>query len=103
MSDLRTDGASGGGPDVNLTRATLPPLASSLAGTTATTPWGFAADETIDASAYYLVKTNAGEWRDPDLRVMKGYEVQRKLEPDYVRGRPILIARVLDPGPVQNR
>ncbi len=78
-------------------------LACSVAGDEATTRWEFAPEAKIDESAYYLVKTNGGEWRDPDLRTMKGYEIARKLEPGYVRGRPVLIARVLDPGPVQNR
>lgn len=79
------------------------PFASTFAGDEPTTRWEMAAEAQIEVSAHYLVKTNAGEWRDPDLRVMKGYEVRQKLQPGYVRGRPVLIARIVDPGPVQNK
>lgn len=82
------------------------PFASTYAGDEPTTRWEFAPEAKIDESAYYLVKTNGMEWRDADLRVMKGYEVARKLEPGYVRGRPVLVARVIDiglDGLVQNK
>lgn len=79
------------------------PCASAFAGDEPTTRWEFAPEAKIDEDAYYLVKTNGGEWRDPDLRTMKGYEIARKLEPGYIRGRPVLIARIIDPGPVQNK
>lgn len=80
------------------------PWASTFAGEEPTMQWEFAAEASaVDDAAHYLVKTNGGEWRDPDLRVMKGYEVRRKLEVGFVRGRPVLIARIIDPGPVQNR
>ena len=65
--------------------------------TVPTTLWVQADAADIDDAAHYLVKTNAGEWRDADLRVMKGYEVKRKREPSYIRGRPVLIARIIDP------
>jgi hypothetical protein len=79
------------------------PWASTFAGDEPTSRWVFAPEATIDDHAHYLVKTNGMEWRDPDLRTMKGYEVRKKLEPGYVRGRPVLIALIVDPGLVQNR
>lgn len=83
------------------------PFASAYVGDAPTTPWEFAPEaKDIDDGATYLVKTNGMEWRDPDMRTMKGYEVRRKLEPGYVRGRPVLIARIINPGLdglVQNR
>ncbi len=71
--------------------------ALDLISRSAATAWAKPEDCAIDDLAYYLVKTNGGEWRDPDLRLMKGYEVRRKSEVSYIRGRPVLIARVNDP------
>lgn len=51
----------------------------------------------VDDTAHYLVKTNGGEWRDPDLFLWRGYHVRERLKESYVRGRPVLIAKVADP------
>lgn len=51
----------------------------------------------VDVDAYYLVKTNGEEWRDFDLCILRGYLVARKLDPDYVRGRPVWIAKITIP------
>lgn len=51
----------------------------------------------VDDDDYYLVKTNGGEWRDPDLHLWRGYRVKACLVDTYVRGRPVLIAKVTDP------
>lgn len=48
----------------------------------------------INDDAWYLVQTNGMEWRDHDLFVWRGIMVAMKLRPDYVRGRPIRIARI---------
>jgi hypothetical protein len=47
--------------------------------------------------AWYLVQTNGMEWRDHDLFIWPGLMVAMKLRPDYVRGRPILVARINRP------
>ena len=60
----------------------------------ATTEWTRADDIEVDEAADYLVKTNGDQWSDPCLRTMRGYEVARKLEPGYVRGRPEWIAKI---------
>lgn len=59
--------------------------------------WERAETSEVDTSAFYLVKDNGGEWRDPDLHVMSGWMVRRKLEPTYVRGRPTWIAKITQP------
>ena len=79
------------------------PQAGVFAGDEATAQWQRPNAPNILEDVHYLVKTNGGEWRDPDLRVMKGYEVLQKIKPGYVRGRPILIAKIMDPGPLQDR
>lgn len=60
----------------------------------ATTEWIKAEDVVVDETAYYLVKTNGDQWRDPSLYTMRGYEVARKLEPGYIRGRPEWVAKI---------
>lgn len=59
--------------------------------------WERADEAGIDPGAHYLVKTNGGEWRDFDLALLSGWQVQRYMEPDYVRGRPEWIARINAP------
>jgi len=59
--------------------------------------WVDATKAKIEADAYYVVQHNGGEWRDFDLGVIKGVLVQRRLEPDYVRGRPIWVAKITNP------
>lgn len=51
----------------------------------------------IDVGSYYLVQTNGAEWRDFDLAVMKGYLIAKHLDPDYVRGRPVWICKIVRP------
>jgi hypothetical protein len=64
----------------------------------ASTEWTTPVLAEIDDRADYLVKTNGGEWRDPDLHMWAGYRVKHMLGDNIVRGRPVLIARVIDPG-----
>jgi hypothetical protein len=65
--------------------------------TPAATEWFEPTLANINDDAWYLVKTNGMEWRDHDLFVWRGIMVAIKLRPDYVRGRPILIARINAP------
>lgn len=60
--------------------------------------WQKAVIVNIEQSKRYLVKTNGGEWRYPDLYLMTGYEVLNKLRPEYVRGRPVYVAEVFNIG-----
>lgn len=59
--------------------------------------WEKAAEAEIDEQSYYVVQHNGGEWRDFDLAVMSGPMVRRRLEQDYVRGRPVWIAKINRP------
>jgi hypothetical protein len=59
--------------------------------------WERADTAEIDSSAYYLVQHNGHEWRDFDLMIMHGLMVNRRLEPDYVRGRPEWVAKIIRP------
>jgi hypothetical protein len=59
--------------------------------------WERAEQDKIDVSADYVVKDNGGEWRDHDLHVMSGFMVKRKLDPNYVRGRPVWVAKIVAP------
>ena len=61
--------------------------------------WEDATKVEIDPKAYYVVQHNGGEWRDFDLGVLSGSLVKLRLEPNYVRGRPIWVAKVT-PRPV---
>lgn len=45
----------------------------------------------------YLVKTNGAEWSDPDYGIWPGAWVERRLRSEYVRGRPLFIAEIIDP------
>lgn len=56
--------------------------------------WVDATEAEIDPNAYYVIQHNGGEWRDFDLGVISGALVKRRLEPDYVRGRPIWVAKI---------
>jgi hypothetical protein len=60
----------------------------------ATTEWMEPLLVNIDVDAWYLVQTNGMEWRDHDLFVWRGIQVALKLKPEFVRGRPIRIARI---------
>jgi hypothetical protein len=60
-------------------------------------PFEDARSAAIDDSAYYIVQTNGAEWRDFDLAVLKGYMVRRRTENDYVRGRPVWVAKIVRP------
>ena len=51
----------------------------------------------IDVGAYYVVQTNGGEWRDFDLFVLRGALVAHRMNPDYVRGRPVWICKIVRP------
>jgi hypothetical protein len=51
----------------------------------------------VNPSAIYIVKTNGGEWRDSDLHLWRGHQVIHAMRPECVRGRPILIAEVINP------
>jgi len=59
--------------------------------------WMKAEGAVLDREGDYLVKTNAMEWGDPDLKVMRGSMVQFFMRPDYVRGRPVWVARITNP------
>jgi hypothetical protein len=59
--------------------------------------WEPAEGAMIVDTDYYVVLDNGGEWRDPDLSVVKGYVVRGRLAPQIVRGRPIWIAKVIRP------
>ena len=59
--------------------------------------WERADEAIIDPDAYYVVQHNGHEWRDFDLAILSGGLVTRRLQPDYVRGRPEWIARVVRP------
>jgi hypothetical protein len=59
--------------------------------------WVDATKAEIDPASYYVVKHNGGEWHDFDLGVISGSLVRRRLEPDYVRGRPIWVAKITKP------
>lgn len=54
----------------------------------------------IDEHSHYLVQDNGSEWRDWDLHLLSGFIVKRRLTPEYVRGRPVWIAKINRP-PVQ--
>ncbi len=59
--------------------------------------WIPARIEDIDDHADYIVQTNDGEWRDPDLFIMHGFMIRYRLNPDFVRGRPICVAKITTP------
>lgn len=59
--------------------------------------WEKAEHVNIDDEAYYVVQTNGGEWRDFDLFVLRGALVNYRLNPDYVRGRPVWICKIIRP------
>jgi hypothetical protein len=59
--------------------------------------WERADQATIDESAFYVVQTNGGEWRDFDLFILKGIMVAYRMNPSYVRGRPVWIAKITKP------
>jgi hypothetical protein len=59
--------------------------------------WERAEEAQIDPSSYYVVQTNGGEWRDFDLSVWNGRIVQASMVPDYVRGRPVWVAKIIRP------
>lgn len=61
--------------------------------------WEDATTATIDPHAYYIVQHNGHEWRDFDLGVISGRLVQLRLAPDYVRGRPEWVAKIVRPLP----
>lgn len=50
-----------------------------------------------DPMAFYVVKDNGSEWRDFDLRIMRGVMVLHKLKPNYVRGRPEWVCKITPP------
>jgi hypothetical protein len=59
--------------------------------------WERAETAEIDFRAFYLVKDNGGEWRDFDLHIMRGQMVNHKLAPNYIRGRPEWICKIIAP------
>lgn len=59
--------------------------------------WEDATKASIDTESYYVVQTNGAEWRDFDLAIMPGKIVQFRLEPRYVRGRPVWISKITPP------
>lgn len=62
-----------------------------------TMQWEDATKAAIDPDAYYVVQHNGHEWRDFDLGVISGRLVQLRLEPNYVRGRPEWVAKIVRP------
>lgn len=64
-------------------------------GMDAATDWRDPMTEIIEPDIWYLVQTNGMEWRDHDLFVWVGRMVSAKLDPNYVRGRPIRVARIM--------
>lgn len=63
----------------------------------AATEWKRPEEVEIDDRQEYIVHTNGGEWRDPDLRLMPGLMVKHFLKPQIVRGRPMWLAAVNPP------
>lgn len=59
--------------------------------------WEKANVQAIDPDAYYVVQHNGHEWRDFDLAILSGRIVAARLGPDYVRGRPEWIAKIVRP------
>jgi hypothetical protein len=62
-----------------------------------TMQWERAEEALIDLSSYYVVQTNGGKWRDFDLSVWHGRVVRARMVPEYVRGRPVWIAKIVRP------
>jgi hypothetical protein len=59
--------------------------------------WERAETAEIDTKSHYVVQHNGHEWRDFDLMIMPGIMVKRRLEPEYVRGRPEWVAKIVRP------
>lgn len=59
--------------------------------------WEKAEGARLDPEAYYLVKTNGGEWLDHDLAIMRAKMIEFRLQPHYVRGRPEWVAKITNP------
>ncbi len=59
--------------------------------------WERADRAEIDDKARYLVLTNGAEWRDNDAELWHGLMVKRRLLPEYVRGRPVWIMKIVVP------
>ena len=62
-----------------------------------TMTWERAEEAVIDVEAYYVVQHNGHEWRDFDLAILAGHTVAWRLRPDYVRGRPEWVAKIIRP------
>jgi hypothetical protein len=50
--------------------------------------------ETIEEDSFYVVLSNEMKKMDHDPHVMKGWHVKHKLASDYIRVRPIFIAKI---------
>lgn len=59
--------------------------------------WEKAETAAINDMDFYLVQDNGREWRDFDLSILKGYVVRARLRPEYVRGRPEWIVKIIRP------
>jgi len=59
--------------------------------------WERANNTDIDPASYYLVQSNGSEWRDFDLLILPGRVVLQRLHPQYVRGRPEWVAKIVRP------
>ena len=59
--------------------------------------WEKAETATVDPEAYYVVQHNGHEWRDFDLNILKGVLVIHRLNPDWIRGRPEWICKIVRP------
>lgn len=59
--------------------------------------WEPAASAIIDPDAFYLVHDNGQEWRDFYLHILRGSTVAHRLNPEYIRGRPEWIAKIVQP------
>lgn len=63
----------------------------------AATAWFEPTPQAIKEDAWYIVQTNGMEWRDHDLFIWKGIHLAMKLDPRFIRGRPILVAEIVKP------
>jgi hypothetical protein len=59
--------------------------------------WSSADPSKIAGERWYLVKTNGMEWRDHDLFLWRGSQVLHAMRFECVRGRPVLVAEVVNP------
>lgn len=60
--------------------------------------WIKAEEVKIENGNYYLVRTNGREYGDHDLHLWPAPLLERHMRPEIVRGRPVWVALVTEPG-----